>query len=188
MNRLWSPWRMEYIRGEKPEGCIFCLKPQEENDAENLILVRGKRCFVMLNRYPYTNGHLMVVPYEHVSMPTELAPDVLLEMMQLVNISLLVLQEVMHPDGFNVGMNLGASAGAGIKDHIHMHVVPRWVGDTNFMPVIGDTRVIVESLKACYENLKPCFDRHCSLQEQKERLTASLTPQGEEEPEPPAEN
>ncbi|MBC7255867.1 MAG: HIT family hydrolase, partial [Chloroflexi bacterium] len=85
MNRLWSPWRMEYIRGEKPEGCIFCFKPQEENDAENLILVRGKHCFVMLNRYPYTNGHLMVVPYEHVSMPTELAPDVLLEMMQLVN-------------------------------------------------------------------------------------------------------
>lgn len=188
MNRLWSPWRMEYIRGEKPEGCIFCTKPREANDEENLILVRGKHCFVMLNRYPYTNGHLMVVPYEHVSMPTDLAPETLLEMMQLVNISLIVLQETMHPDGFNVGMNLGASAGAGIKDHVHIHVVPRWVGDTNFMPVIGDTRVIVESLQACYENLKPCFDRHCSLQEQKERLAASLSAPDEDENavEPPA--
>ena len=178
---------MEYIRGEKPEECIFCTKPHEANDEENLILVRGKHCFVMLNRYPYTNGHLMVVPYEHVSMPTELAPGALLEMMQLVNISLAVLQETMHPDGFNVGMNLGASAGAGIRDHIHMHVVPRWVGDTNFMPVIGDTRVIVESLQACYENLKPCFDRHCSLEEQKARLAAYLASAEANASEPPAE-
>jgi len=158
MNRIWSPWRMEYIQGEKPEGCIFCDKPQEQGDLENLILYRGTHCYVMLNRYPYNNGHLMVIPYQHVDTPRHLPPEALAEMMTLVNTSLEVLEEAMHPDGYNVGMNLGASAGAGIKDHVHMHVVPRWTGDTSFMPVIGDTRVIVESLRACYDKLKPCFD------------------------------
>ena len=160
MNRIWSPWRMEYIQGEKPEGCIFCDKPQEQGDLENLILYRGTHCYVMLNRYPYNNGHLMVIPYQHVDTPRHLPPEALAEMMALVNTSLEVLEETMHPDGYNVGMNLGASAGAGIKDHVHMHVVPRWAGDTSFMPVIGETRVIVESLRACYDKLKPCFDCH----------------------------
>lgn len=158
MNRIWSPWRMEYILDDKPEGCIFCTKPQEQDDIGNLILHRGEHCYVMLNRYPYNNGHLMVIPYRHVDTPRDLSPEALAEMMALVNTSLEVLEETMHPDGYNVGMNLGASAGAGIKDHVHMHVVPRWTGDTSFMPVIGDTRVIVESLRACYDKLKPCFD------------------------------
>lgn len=158
MNRIWSPWRMEYILGEKPDGCILCSKPQEHGDSENLILFRGRHCYIMLNRYPYNNGHLMVIPYQHVDTPRGLSSEALAELMALVNTSLEVLDESMHPDGYNVGMNLGASAGAGIKDHVHMHVVPRWTGDTSFMPVIGDTRVIVESLRACYDKLKPCFD------------------------------
>jgi len=162
MNQLWSPWRMAYIVGSKPEGCIFCSKVAEEHDAENLILLRGRTCFVMMNRYPYNNGHLMVAPYLHVDSPTKLPPDAQLEMMALVNICIDVLQEAMSPDGFNVGMNLGASAGAGIKDHIHMHIVPRWVGDTNFMPVLAETRVIVEALEQSYAKLKPLFDCRCA--------------------------
>jgi ATP adenylyltransferase len=162
MNQLWSPWRMEYILGEKPEGCIFCDKAREDRDPQNLILLRGRTCFVMMNRYPYNNGHLMVAPFSHVNSPTLLAPDALVDMMSMVSICIQVLQEAMSPDGFNVGMNLGASAGAGIKDHIHMHVVPRWVGDTNFMPVLAETRVIVEALEQSYAKLKPLFDCRCT--------------------------
>ena len=158
MKRLWSPWRMEYILGEKPEGCIFCDKVLKEKDSENLILFRGEHCFVIMNRYPYNNGHLMVAPYDHVDMPTKLPAETLTEMMTIVNICLEVLQEEMQPDGFNLGMNLGACAGAGIRDHVHMHVVPRWTGDTSFMPVLADTHVIVEALHDCYERLRPCFD------------------------------
>lgn len=158
MNRLWSPWRMEYILSEKPEGCIFCDKPKENGDPENLILVRGDYCYVMMNRYPYNNGHVMVIPYQHIDSPAGLPPEALAEMMALINVSLQALEEAMHPDGYNIGMNLGASAGAGIKDHVHMHVVPRWTGDTNFMPVIGDTHVIVQGLRECYDTLKLCFD------------------------------
>lgn len=165
VKRIWSPWRMEYIRGEKRGGCIFCDKVREERDEENLILLRGQHCFVMLNRFPYTNGHLMVAPYAHVDMPTKLPLAVQVEMMRLVCICVEVLQEAMRPDGFNLGMNLGAAAGAGIKDHIHMHVVPRWVGDTNFMPVLGDTRVIVEALEASYQKLEPLFACRCQAEE-----------------------
>jgi ATP adenylyltransferase len=149
---------MEYILSEKPDGCIFCDKPQQDGDPDNLILYRGQHCYVMMNRYPYNNGHLMVIPYQHVDTPLGLSPEALAEMMALVNTSLQVLEEAMHPDGYNIGMNLGASAGAGIKDHVHMHVVPRWTGDTSFMAVIGDTRVIVEGLRECYDKLRPCFD------------------------------
>jgi len=159
MKRLWSPWRMEYILRQKPGGCIFCDKALEQADAENLILFRGEHCFVMINRYPYNNGHLMVAPYEHVDTLTALSPEALTEMMTLIKMCIEVLSEEMRPDGFNVGMNLGAAAGAGIRDHIHMHVVPRWTGDTNFMPVLGDTHVIVEGLDECYQRLCPCFDR-----------------------------
>jgi ATP adenylyltransferase len=158
MERLWAPWRMDYILGEKRDGCVFCEAVKEQRDTENQILHRGAHCFVILNRYPYNNGHLMVAPYAHVDTPTALPPAALAEMMALVNVCLDVLQKAMRPDGFNVGMNLGKSAGAGIKDHIHMHIVPRWTGDTNFMPVFGDTRVIVESLEHCYAHLKPLFD------------------------------
>jgi len=158
MKRLWSPWRMEYVVGEKPEGCIFCDKAREKSDSENLILFRGEHCLVMMNRYPYTNGHLMVAPYRHVDTPTKLSSEALTEMMTVLNVCLEVLQDQMQPDGFNLGMNLGASAGAGIRDHIHMHIVPRWAGDTNFMPVLADTRVIIERLDVCYQRLKPGFE------------------------------
>jgi ATP adenylyltransferase len=159
MKRIWSPWRIDYIRGERPDGCVLCDKPGESADAENLILHRGEHCYVILNRYPYNNGHLMVVPYEHVQMPTVLSPEALLEMMSQINMCLEALEQAMHPDGFNVGMNLGAPAGAGIEDHLHMHVVPRWTGDTSFMPVVGDTHVIVEALEECYHSLAGEF-RH----------------------------
>ncbi len=163
MKQMWSPWRMEYIRSEKPDGCIFCDLVKQDDDPENLILFRGKTCYVMMNRYPYTNGHLMVVPYQHADTPTALDPQTMYEMMVQVNMCLEVLKEAMRPDGFNVGMNLGASAGAGIKDHVHMHIVPRWTGDTNFMPVLSDTRVIVEGLAQCYDSLRPLFDCRCEL-------------------------
>ena len=165
MKRIWSPWRMEYIREEKRGGCIFCEKTKEERDEENLILLRGQHCFVILNRFPYINGHLMVAPYDHVDMLNKLTLEAQVEMMRLVSLCIDVLQEAMRPDGFNLGMNLGASAGAGIKDHIHMHVVPRWVGDTNFMPVLGETRVIVEALQDSYKKLEPLFARKCQTEE-----------------------
>jgi len=162
VEQVWSPWRMEYILSDKPDECIFCAKPKEDNDTENLILFRGQQCYVMMNRYPYINGHLMVVPYAHVDTPTALSGDVLTEMALEVNMCLEALSEVMRPNGFNIGMNLGAVAGAGIKDHIHVHIVPRWQGDTNFMPVIGETHVIVESLHSTYAKLRPFFDRRCA--------------------------
>lgn len=159
MKALWSPWRMEYILSDKKGSCIFCDKPAEDRDAANLILHRGEHCFVIMNRYPYNNGHLMVAPYAHVDSPTKLPLEVLTELMSLTNRCLEALKETMNPNGFNVGMNLGAPAGAGIKDHIHMHVVPRWTGDTNFMAVFCDTRVICEALEQTYAKLKPVFDR-----------------------------
>lgn len=159
MKRLWAPWRMDYIRSPKPTGCVFCNLLDEQEDQQNLILYRGKTCFVVLNRYPYTNGHLMVAPLVHVDAPEKLADNVLQEMMQLVNTCTAALRATMRPDGFNIGMNIGKAAGAGIEDHIHMHIVPRWAGDTNFMPVCADTRVIVESLRDCYARLKPAFDQ-----------------------------
>lgn len=161
MKRIWSPWRMQYILDQRPSGCIFCDKPLEDQDPDNLILLRGVHCYVMMNRYPYNNGHLMVIPYAHVDLPSHLCADAQIELMAQTSMCIEVLQESMKPDGFNVGMNLGASAGAGIKDHLHVHVVPRWTGDTNFMPVLGDTRVIVEGLEQSYGRLRPKFDSRC---------------------------
>jgi ATP adenylyltransferase len=158
MDRLWSPWRMAYISGPKPQNCVFCQLPLENKDEANLILYRGALCYVMLNRYPYNNGHLMVIPYRHVDTPLALEPATLADIIELDNLCLAALGEAMHPEGYNIGMNLGAAAGAGIKDHVHLHVVPRWTGDTNFMPVIGETRVISESLEATYSKLKRVVD------------------------------
>ncbi len=162
MKAIWCPWRIEYIRAPKVEGCVLCDLPSNapDQDPTNLILYRGKHVYVMINRYPYNNGHLMVVPYTHVDTPLKLEAETLSEMWQLVNLSLQVLEQEMHPDGFNIGMNLGKAAGAGIAGHIHIHIVPRWVGDTNFMPVIGDTKVIVQSLEDCFRRLKPAFEAH----------------------------
>jgi len=155
MERLWAPWRMQYIeQGDKTQGCIFCLLPPEEKDRENLILHRGKTGFIMLNSFPYNSGHLMVAPYKHVADMYDLADDELLEVNHLVRYGVRLLTAAMQPDGFNLGVNLGRTAGAGIVDHIHWHVVPRWNGDTNFMPVIADTRVLPESLQATYDKLR----------------------------------
>jgi ATP adenylyltransferase len=152
MKTLWAPWRIEYITGEKEEGCIFCNKPQEGKDNENLILYKGETSFIIMNRYPYSNGHLMVVPYKHTNSMSELNDSERLELMNLTTKCIEIL-DIMKPDGFNVGMNLGTAGGAGIDDHLHFHIVPRWNGDTNFMPLIGDVKVMPEYLEDTYKTL-----------------------------------
>ncbi len=152
MKVLWAPWRLKYITGDKEEGCIFCKKPKEGNDKDNLILYTGETSFIIMNRYPYSNGHLMTVPYKHTNNLSDLTPDERLELMNLTAKCLDIL-EVIKPEGFNIGMNLGRTGGAGIDDHLHFHIVPRWSGDNNFMPVIGDVRVMPEYLEDTYETL-----------------------------------
>jgi len=154
---LWAPWRMEYILGEKESGCIFCTRINQDNDKENLILLRGKNNFVIMNKYPYNNGHLMVVPNRHTSEFDSLSDPEKLEMMNLVSKSMNVLKKTVNPDGFNVGLNIGKIAGAGIDDHLHFHIVPRWAADTNFMPVVGQTKIISEDLGETWERLKEGF-------------------------------
>jgi ATP adenylyltransferase len=144
--RLWAPWRLDYIKGPKPEECIFCSKPAAGDDEDSYIVARGEQCFAMLNAYPYNNGHLMVSPYEHVPSIEGLPEPTLLELMTLTQRALAALRDVYGPEGFNIGINQGKVAGAGMEDHVHLHVVPRWGADTNFMPVIGDTRVLPQSL------------------------------------------
>jgi len=157
LERLWTPWRMEYILGEKSAGCIFCDKPEEDNDRGNLILYRGEKVFVIMNKYPYNNGHLMVTPYAHVSDLTLLDGETVTDLMGAVQRCSAVMKEVLGPEGFNVGMNIGKAGGAGIDDHLHMHIVPRWSGDTNFMTVMADTRVMPEYLDETYMKLYPHF-------------------------------
>lgn len=155
MERLWAPWRMQYIeQGGRVEGCIFCVLPAAGKDDENLILLRGERAFVMLNSFPYNPGHLMVAPFKHTANMYDLEDNELLEINRLVRYSVRLLTEEMRPDGFNIGINLGRSAGAGVVDHVHWHVVPRWDGDTNFMPIVADTKVLPEGLSATYDKLK----------------------------------
>ena len=155
---LWTPWRMEYIlSNDKSGGCIFCEKPGEDRDRENLILHRGKGVFVIMNRYPYNNGHLMVAPYTHTGDMEGLSESEMSELFSEVRRSVGILRKVMNPDGFNIGMNLGKAAGAGIEDHLHVHVVPRWNGDTNFMPVLADVKVMPEYLDDTYMKLKPLY-------------------------------
>ncbi len=146
--RLWAPWRMEYVRAPKPaKGCIFCDKPEADNDLENLLVFRGDRAFVMMNLFPYNNGHILIAPYAHVAGFDDLKSEVQLEMLQLVNRAMGIMRRELQAEGFNFGANIGIAAGAGIKEHIHLHVVPRWNGDTNFMPVLGDAKVQVQSLQ-----------------------------------------
>ena len=158
--RLWAPWRLEYIEmpGEKGSGCIFVDLPAEEDDVKNLILFRGKRAFVMLNAFPYTNGHLMVAPYKHTNAMADLADDEMLEIQQLIRDGVRWLTNAYGPEGFNIGANFGKAAGAGIADHLHWHVVPRWVGDTNFMSVTGDVRVLPQSLQESYARLRAVIE------------------------------
>jgi ATP adenylyltransferase len=148
---MWSPWRLEYLTAPKTDGCIFCYAARSNQDRENLVLARGERAFLILNRYPYNNGHFMVVPYDHVSSLEDLDASVLTEMMLLLNQGLGALRSAMSPEGFNIGVNLGQVAGAGIEDHVHVHAVPRWAGDTNFMPVVGDMRVVPQTWLQTYD-------------------------------------
>lgn len=159
---MWAPWRMSYVTAEhvhafEGPACVFCQLPALDSDAETYILHRGEHCFVVMNLYPYNNGHLMVVPYVHVDAITALDENTTTEMMRLLRLSQIVLTDAMHPQGFNIGVNQGSAAGAGIADHVHLHVVPRWVGDTNFMPVMGDVRVMPQHLDDTYAMLRGGF-------------------------------
>ena len=159
--RIWAPWRLEYVKDaskDSEQECIFCAKPADGDDQANLIVHRGERCFVILNLFPYTNGHLMVAPFEHLGSITELPAETIAEMMELAQRAMRGLEERYAPHGYNVGFNQGRVAGAGVEHHIHMHVVPRWGGDTNFMPVLADTRVMPQSLEQSYETLRDVFD------------------------------
>ena len=158
MDYLWAPWRMEYILSPKPDGCIFCDKPKQNADRENLILHRGDHCFVIMNYYPYNNGHLMIVPYRHIADLEDLTEKERREMMALLAGSAKIIKKAMNPDGLNIGMNLGRTAGAGIDEHLHFHIVPRWNGDTNFMPIFGHTKVLPQGLYESWNELKPRFD------------------------------
>jgi ATP adenylyltransferase len=159
-HRIWAPWRLAYVKDaskDEDSGCIFCTKPAEEDDQANLIVHRGDRCFVILNKFPYTNGHLMVAPYEHLPTLPELDADTTADMMALAQRAMVVLDEAYGPQGYNAGLNQGRVAGAGFEGHIHLHVVPRWAGDTNYMPVLSDTRVMPQSLEESWDALKGRF-------------------------------
>lgn len=174
MEHLWSPWRMAYLRGTDQSadtqrlratgmlsstGCIFCDKPAERRDAENLIVHRGQHAFVILNLYPYNNGHLMVVPYAHVPSFEQLDAPTLTEVMTLTNQGVSALRKIYDPQAFNLGANIGKAAGAGIADHVHMHIVPRWSGDTNYMATVASTRVIPEDLRETYRQVREAWPK-----------------------------
>jgi ATP adenylyltransferase len=158
MDYLWTPWRFQYVTTSgKADPCIFCAVADSADDRSHLVVHRGAHAFVILNRFPYTCGHIMVVPYQHTATLQDLAEDALVEMMRLAKASEKHLRAVYHPDGLNFGINLGESAGAGIAAHVHMHALPRWSGDTNFMTVVGETRVLPEDLAVTWERLRAAF-------------------------------
>ena len=156
MDTLRASWRMQYIANssaKNDDGCIFCAYPKDDNDRENLLLYRGASCYALMNRYPYSPGHLMVIPYRHIADLLLLTPEENLEILSVAQKAVAALQCCMNPDGYNLGMNLGRSAGAGIDKHLHLHVVPRWSGDTNFMTVTAETRVLPEALEQTYDKV-----------------------------------
>jgi len=154
METLWSPWRMKYVTDNNhPNECVFCAAPSQKDGPENLIVHRGGRAYAILNRYPYTSGHLMIVPFEHHANMEDFDPAVRAELMEMVNEAIKIMRQLYTPEGFNVGINLGAAAGAGIAEHMHVHIVPRWTGDTNFMSTVGEIRVLPEELEATYERI-----------------------------------
>jgi ATP adenylyltransferase len=158
MKHIWSPWRMEYIENHgKESGCVFCQAASMEDSPENLIVKRGKHAFVILNRYPYTSGHVMIVPFQHKPNLEELGPEHRAEMMELTALSTKVLRNAYGTEAFNVGMNIGEAAGAGVKEHVHIHVVPRWVGDSNYMSTLADTRVLPETLADTWNRVRASF-------------------------------
>lgn len=158
--RLWAPWRMEYIQApDKADECIFCDKPAADNDRESLIVTRGDNTFVMMNLYPYNNGHILIAPYKHVPEFDDLDPETQLEMLNLTSRAMTIMRREMRAEGFNFGANIGTAAGAGIDEHVHLHLVPRWAGDTNFMPIIGGAKVQVESLQETRDLLATGFGK-----------------------------
>jgi len=158
MDRLWSPWRYQYVSaGPAASECIFCQKAAENKDRENLVVWRGRLCFVLLNIYPYTSGHLMVAPYEHVATLEDAAVETVTEMMTTARLAEKHLRAIYRPEGLNLGINIGRAAGAGIAGHIHMHVLPRWIADANFMTTVGETRVLPEDLAVTYDKLSRAF-------------------------------
>ncbi len=161
MEHLWTPWRREFVEGsdKRADECFLCTIPTEYDDRGNLLLLRAERVFVVLNRYPYNTGHLMIAPYEHTGDLASLEAPIADELLRVTQRSVDVLRRAYRPEGFNVGMNLGRVAGAGLPDHLHVHVVPRWTGDTNFMPVVAQTKVLPESLDQTYDRLEPLFQR-----------------------------
>ena len=154
MQQIWAPWRMRYIQMEKPKGCILCEKAAQNNDAANYVLYRGDKNFVIMNTYPYNPGHLLIAPCRHAANLDDLTPEELHEHIEIVSRGVKILRQTFSPAGFNLGTNMGKVAGAGIADHVHTHIVPRWQGDVNFMPVIGQTKVISQSLITLYNELK----------------------------------
>jgi ATP adenylyltransferase len=156
MKTMWAPWRMEYILSDKDEGCIFCKALAVQDD---LTLYKGETTMVIMNKFPYINGHLLVAPTQHLATLHQLKRDDMATLLETVEKSVGILGNAMNPDGFNVGLNLGKVAGAGVEEHLHFHIVPRWFGDTNALTVFADVRVIPEHLMATYKNLKPYFDK-----------------------------
>lgn len=158
MDHLYTPWRYQFISSIKDgQACIFCLEDEARSDRERLLLFRGAHNFVLLNLYPYTNGHLMIAPYAHIADLEQVPTETLAEMMELIKVAKHGLNEIYHPNGFNIGMNLGKCAGAGVEGHLHLHVVPRWIGDASFMSIIGETRILPEELMTTYDKLLPFF-------------------------------
>ena len=157
MKVLWAPWRMDYILSDKEQKCIFCELPKQDRDRENLILYRSSHNFVMMNRYPYNNGHIMVVPYLHVPALDGLGDEILLDFMKVTGHSIASIRKAFMPEGFNIGINIGKIAGAGMEDHMHLHMVPRWAGDTSFMTVFDEVRVIPEHVMSTYDKLFASF-------------------------------
>lgn len=161
MDELFAPWRIEWIRREEQnpsvDECVFCELPERENERENRIVARTPHSYVLLNNYPYNPGHVMVIPAQHTGRYRDLADDILLDHARLKQRAFAALETALEPSGFNAGLNLGSGSGGSIDDHLHTHIVPRWEGDTNFMPVIGETKVIVEALETTYEQLHGAF-------------------------------
>lgn len=158
MDRLWAPWRIKYISGiNSVKGCIFCTKPKAKKERANYIICRTPHSFSMLNLYPYNNGHIMVVPFRHVDDISKLSEEEMVDLMNLLKKMQAVLSKTLKPDGYNIGINIGRAAGAGFQGHLHIHIVPRWVGDSNFMPSLSATKVISESLDALYDRLIKCL-------------------------------
>ena len=157
-NILWAPWRMEYILCDDDDGCLFCEKPKLDRDEEVQILHRSTHSFVMMNKYPYNNGHLLVAPYRNLAEIESLSQEEMLDLLKVTQLCVTVLKEELSPQGFNIGTNIGDIAGAGVKEHFHLHIVPRWKGDTSFMPVVGETAVMPQALSETYGKLKRRFD------------------------------